>query len=90
MEAKDNTIPLVKPVKFGEETITELRIREPVGRDFRTLDPRQPMGMVLDLAAILAGVSPKVIDQLGAADTMAVFEMVSGFLPASPKTGETS
>lgn len=81
---------LSKPVQFGSETITQLTFREPVGRDFRDLNPSKPMGMVLDLAAVLSGVSPKVIDSLCAADTMAVFEKVGGFLPGSQTTGETS
>ena len=83
------TLTLSKPVQFGSEAITQLTFREPVGRDFRDLNPRKPMGMVLDLAALMAGVSPTVIDSLCAADTMTVFEKVSDFLPGSQKTGET-
>jgi len=45
--------------------------------------------MMLDLAAAVSGVSPSVIDQLSAADTMAVFDVVGGFLPGSQKNGAT-
>ncbi len=87
----DNSIviPLTKPIKFGEETIDKLTLREPVGKDFRQLDSVKPFAMVLDLAAILSGVPASVIDRLNATDTMAVMDKVGDFLPASQKTGTT-
>lgn len=80
-------IVLIKPIKFGEETITMLKLREPVGRDFRGLDATNPFTMMLDLAAVLSGVPASAIDQLSAADTMVVCEKVGSFLPASQATG---
>lgn len=80
-------IILKEPVTFGSETIEKLVLRRPVGRDFRELDATRTFAMMLDLAAALAGVSPKVIDQLCAEDTLAVCDRVGGFLPGSPKTG---
>lgn len=87
----DNTmvIALTKPIKFGEETISELKLREPVARDFRELNATKPFAMILDLAAILSGVPASAIDQLSAADMMVVCDKVGGFLPDSRKTGAT-
>lgn len=85
----DMVIPLTKPIKFGEETISELKLREPVARDFRELNATKPFGMMLDLAAILSGVPASAIDQLNAADTMTVCNKVGAFLPDAPKTGAT-
>ncbi len=82
-------IGLTKPIKFGEETIDKLTLREPVARDFRELNATKPFAMMLDLAATLSGVPVSVIDQLCATDTMAVCDKVGGFLPASPTTGAT-
>lgn len=82
-------IKLTKPIKFGEETISELKLREPEGKDFRQIESVKPFAMVLDLAAILSGVPASVIDRLNAADTMAVMDKVGGFLPDSQKTGAT-
>lgn len=82
-------IVLTNPVKFGEETIDKLVLREPVARDFRGMKSTEPFAMMLDLAAAVSGVSPSVIDQLSAADTMAVFDVVGGFLPSSQKNGAT-
>ena len=82
-------ILLTEPIKCGEETIDKLVLRKPVARDFRELDASKPFAMMLDLAAALSGVPVSVIDQLSAADTLAVCDKVGGFLPASPKTGAT-
>lgn len=82
-------IVLTKPIKFGEETIDKLTLREPVAKDFRELKDTAPFAMMLDLAAALSGVPTSAIDQLSAADTMAVCDKVGGFLPASQKTGAT-
>ncbi len=82
-------ITLTKPIKFGEETLRELKLREPVARDFRDLETTKPFAMILDLAAILSGVPASAIDQLCAADMMVVCDKVGGFLPDSQKTGAT-
>lgn len=82
-------ITLTEPVKYGDETITELVLRKPRGRDFRELkNMDSPFGAMLDMAAGLADVSPKVMDDLCAEDTLAVVEVVSGFFPTSLQTGK--
>lgn len=82
-------IPLTEPVKYGEETISKLVLRKPRGRDFREMkNMDSPFGSMLDMAASLAGVSPKVMDELCAEDTLAVVEAVGGFFPASLQTGK--
>lgn len=80
-------IPLTKPIKFGEETISELKLREPEGKDFRQLKSMNPFAMMLELATAISGVPDSVIDRLNAADTLAVCEKVGSFFPDSLKTG---
>lgn len=82
-------IMLTEPVKYGDETITKLVLRKPRGRDFRELKSMDsPFGSMLDMAASLAEVSPKVMDELCAEDTLKVVEAVGGFFPASLQTGK--
>ncbi len=81
-------IVLTNPVKFGEETIAKLEFRRPRGRDFRELKGMDsPVGAMLDMAACLAGVSAKVIDELCVEDTIAVLEVMGSFFPSSLQTG---
>ncbi|MBM3114994.1 phage tail assembly protein [Jeongeupia naejangsanensis] len=74
-------ITLNRPVRFGDDDITELKLREPLAGDFRALtEPFDLFTCSFNLAAELAGVPASVIDRLGLDDTQAVIEAVNPFL----------
>ncbi|TJZ78791.1 phage tail assembly protein [Chitiniphilus eburneus] len=74
-------VTLSKPLRFGEEDITELRLREPCAGDFRVLaNPQAVLASSLDLAAELAGLPSSVLDRLNTDDTEAVVRAVNPFL----------
>jgi hypothetical protein len=80
-------IVLRKPIQFGQETISELEIRDPKAKDFRKFPMQPAMGDILDLAGHLAGQPKQVIDELGVQDMMEVFEIVGAFFPFGLETG---
>lgn len=81
------TFKLNTPIKFGENTITELQLRRPKGKDLRRLGQDIRIGDLLDIASKLAGQAPAVIDELDGEDTMRLAEVIGDFLGRSPATG---
>lgn len=76
----ETTVKLTEPIKFGSETIAELKFRKPKAKDFRGLKMPLSMGELLDLAGILSAQPKPVIDELGLDDTKKVLEVVGNFL----------
>lgn len=75
------------------ETITALEVREFKGRDMRALDglaDTQAGSIALALAARITRQPIQVIEELGKADFVWLFEFVQDFLPSGPPTGGTS
>lgn len=76
-------VPLSEPLKLtGGTEITELVMARPKAKHLRTMQmtTKPSMGMLLDLAAELAGLTAEEIDELEAADTMEVVEKLGPFL----------
>lgn len=82
------TVKLREPITFGTQVIDELVIRKPKGKDFRQLPMEPGMGDILDLAGRLSGQPKPIIDELGAEDLLEVMNVVGGFLPGGPGTGD--
>lgn len=82
------TLKLAKPIEAHGETVVELVLAEPCAKHMRDLplSGTPSIGLLLDMAAAVSGLPPSAIDQLGAADTMKVVEVLSGFLGGG--TGE--
>lgn len=87
MSKKEITVTLATPVEHGSETIEKLTLRRPKGKDLRKLPMEPELGDILDFAGRLAGVTPSVMDEMDAADVVAVAEAVADFLPSGPATG---
>ncbi len=85
------TIKLRQPIEFGKETIDEIVLRPPVGKDFRDLPMRD--GYLLDtllvMAERLSGRPSSVIDRLGGDDLMEVLDVAGGFMPGGATTGRS-
>ncbi|MFS8930946.1 phage tail assembly protein [Cupriavidus taiwanensis] len=76
-------VPLSEPLKLkGGGELTELVMGRPKARHLRTMEmtAKPSMGMILDLAAELAGLTPEEIDELEAADAMEVVSELGPFL----------
>lgn len=83
------TLVLAHPIKFGEETITELRFREVTGKDMRSIKGGADAGaaIIMHLAGKCAGVPTQVIDQLRGADLRDVMTLIGGFMSGSLDAG---
>lgn len=82
-------LTLVTPVKFGSETITELTIKKPRAKEMRVMPAGKPtMDDMLNLLGKCAAQPTPVIDALEIEDMTAAIEVIGGFLPSSPQTGD--
>lgn len=76
------------PVALGEETITEVALRRPKGKDLRAMRDGESVGESLELIGRLCGQPKNVIDELDAIDIQGISEIVDGFAVSSPPTGD--
>lgn len=76
------TIKLLCPIQIGSESIEEITIRPPTGKDLRKLrmDPGYELDTFLMLASRLSGQTDAAIDRLAGDDLQTVLETVSDFL----------
>ncbi len=82
-------LTLTKPVTFGDQVLAQITLREPTGKDLRTLG--LPIGGDgLDTTVMAAWISqlseqaPPVVDMLCLRDWLAASSMVAGFFPQPP------
>ncbi|MEO1700324.1 MAG: phage tail assembly protein [Planctomycetota bacterium] len=89
-----HTLTLRKPIKFGSETISELRFREAIGKDMDELPAGGgdiTMGAFRRIGARLCGRSPAELDGLHPKDALEVVRITDQLLGGDgPPTGETS
>jgi|SRR3990172_6053837 len=78
------------PVEFGTETITELTLRRPKGKDMERLrDGATPsMADTLDLIGQLSGQPKAVVRELDADDVEEVAKIIQGFRGSGRPTGD--
>lgn len=83
MNDKFRTLTLQSPVEYGDNIVTELKLRRPLGKHFRrfSLNDMENMDMdtMMNLVGDLSGQPPKLIDQLEMEDLFAAMEMVGSF-----------
>jgi hypothetical protein len=85
------TIRFKGPAGEREETITEVQLRRPKGKDIRAMDRAEgDIGKTMALLARVSGLEPSVLDEMDGADVVALLELVAGFLPNGQPTGEGS
>lgn len=85
------TIPLAEPVEWGEETITEIKLRSPKGKHFKKL-PVEPktFGDIFPFVAAISDQPPAVLDELGAEDIISLMDAVADFIPGGLEIGGKS
>ncbi|MCL2428449.1 MAG: phage tail assembly protein [Alphaproteobacteria bacterium] len=88
-EEDKNVVKLSKPAEAFGDKITELRFREPKGKDYLACgmpvsssggDVHVYMPTLFKLAARLAKVPMKTLEELPGRDVRKVMEMVTGFM----------
>lgn len=83
-------VPLSKPIEAHGESMTELTLREPGGKDIRTFGVPYRIGaedgsVIIDAASVhryiagLAGLPPSAVDTMVPADWTAAMAAVLGF-----------
>jgi len=89
---KDEPITLIlkKPIAFGSETITELKIREPVAGDLRDIPMDPKNGHMLDLLGRLSNKPAAIINRLSIPDMAEAMGIVGKFISGGPGTGDKS
>lgn len=91
--ADEVKVKLRTPIAWGKgNTIEEIVIRPPSGKDFRKLPMLDGLEMdtVLLLAERLSGQPTEVIDRLTGDDLAEVVAVVTGFMPRFRATGSAS
>jgi hypothetical protein len=79
---------LIKPIKFGSQTITCLTFREPIAKDFRRFPlQNQTADDIFKIAASLCGQPDVVMDELGVEDMAGVGALAIDFFPNGLLTG---
>lgn len=85
------TITLRKPIRSGNDSVTELTIRPVKGKDLRRLKPTDPpLVQTLNMLSWLSGQPMQVIDELEGDDIGQAMEVVNDFLFATQRTGDKS
>lgn len=83
-------LKLKRPLKWGDETITELVFQEPKGKHLRKLPAEPNTGDILNLGAQLCGQPTALIDELHAGDAGEVCKVVGKLLSDGLETGKSS
>lgn len=85
-----NSVPLEFPVKLGDQTISEITLREPNGEALEAIDDlglkegeAPSMRQTLALIRILSGVGKSVTDKMHARDIAKVGEALGPLLVAA-------
>lgn len=80
---------LSEPVTFGSETINELRLRAPRGRDVRRFKQDPTTGDFLSIAAELAGYPDAVVDKMTARDALDLVAQLAPFFAPAEEPAES-
>ncbi len=82
---------LKTPIKYGEETVTELEFNKPKAGALRDMRLNlETMGEVLNLAQKCSDKAKVFFDNLEIEDVMGIAEIIAGFFGKSLQTGEKS
>lgn len=87
------TIKLSKPIQAHGETVAELKLREPIAKDLRSLPigGSTTVGDMIPVLSSIAGIPPSSVDQMVPADLFEALAYISPFFDRSPgPTGDPS
>ncbi len=89
-KVREVRIQLAEPIQRGSETVEELVLRRPKGKDMRKLPAEPDIGSILDWAGELAGQPPSFVDELDVEDVEQLIEGVSRFFESGQLIGGLS
>ena len=76
------------PVRFGSDTVSELEVRRPKGKDLRfAMGQKNDADGAFSLFARLTGQTPSFFDEMDGEDIQEVTKIIEGFLGNTRKTG---
>lgn len=76
LSEKPTIIKLKKPIKWGEDTITEVELQPLTGRHIRGVSAKPSLDELMKVASKASGLPDKVFDLMSAKDVVAVAEAV--------------
>lgn len=82
-------IKLQYPRTVGDRQVSQLTLRRPRVKDLKLMDKLEGVEGSVAMIAQLTGEPDALIEELDAADFMAISDTVEGFLPATPGTGKS-
>lgn len=85
---KSITITLSEPIEWGDETIEEVTLRRPKGKELKMLSGDPSMDDLLKIAGKCGGLTPRQIDDMDADDALALAEAVGDFLDSGHQIGK--
>lgn len=77
--AETLTITLKKPVTLGDQTYTELRLREPTGAEVITVDNKSGWALEIGLIALVSGVPEPAVMKIGVKDLQRARKFIGHF-----------
>lgn len=84
---EDLLLTFGKPVKIGDQTFTDLRLREPTGEEMIKMEAVKGMaGNIFDLA-LIGAVPQAVVGQLGVSQIVRGAEFLARFMKGAQPTG---
>jgi hypothetical protein len=84
------SISLRKPLALGHETWPRLDLREPTLGELKRAGGGGSLTEAGTLIALITGIPPAAIDQLGQRDFQEACDFLAGFSKAAPTTGSSS
>ena len=81
---------LVEPIVFGSERIEKLTFQPMKAKHLRKAGKDFGLSDLIDIAGNLAGISPAEMGEVSAEDTLAIVDIISGFLGRGQKSGADS
>jgi len=73
-------VKLDDPIEWGDEDITEIRIKKPRGKHIKNLGDDVKVGDMLKIASKCSGMSFGIFEELSSSDAMKVAEAVGDLL----------
>lgn len=83
-------VPLEYPLKWGEETITEIVLQRPKAKDIKHLGKDVTMDDLLKIASKCSKTEMSKIEELDAEDAVRIADVVGDFLGSGRGTGDSS
>ena len=86
----DVVVALDFPIKYGEETVTEIGLKRPKAKHLKNLVGKTDEEKAFNLAVKLSGRPPSFFDEVDGVDFIKVTGVIGDFLANGRKVGEAN